>query len=1172
MNKPELPGYDLLEHLPSGGVWNVFKARQLSLNRMVIVKFLSTSLLEDEDDSKSFIFETRRVALIKHPNIVQIYDFGKTSDNYFSVVEFVDGYSLATWLNKTKALPSHTALLVAEGVAKALSYAWDKAGATHGALKPNNILVDADGTIKVTDFGLSATMRLIRKKGAHDSAHSRPLLLNYTAPEQRTGPGDADCRVDLYALGALLYHMSCGKMPAPETAEPLAHFGPDARAVKPELPMEVVRLIQKLMAPDREHRPKDWGETLQDIIRVKSGNSPSGNFPADTIQPAASSSIVPPKRRTVSVIVKTEAPPKAAAAKAAAFAQIALKIAALILKGLGRLWARLLQQRSLQGFLIAAATLIIVILLFFPHIKEFLTVQSQPDTDNSQSSPASAQTDSRPPAPASNKQTPAPAQATALPENAFSEALAWARNNPDKMQEAISKFDDLAKRTPPTRTSELAAGEAQRLRTQMAQEVVAELRVQAQTLAAKGHFAEAADLCINYQGPLAEATATARTQLADTFREEAKTLEENRKKAAEQAEKKFNDAIVSAVALLMTDKNHEALKVVEQAGAMPGTERLRLDIQAFASAISAAAGMETTVLRSFQNTCNRQTTVSLLKGQESLIITNITDTELQGMQITRLGDGEIRKPRNIAFKELALTEIIDRVSKAHPVHSFLLSGLVCYKAGNITQAGTYFEKTGPLLAPVLSDYLKTLESKRLESEAEETLVKILKAINITLEEGPFSTHEALNALNKRKFNPREAGTLAKYAETYRNRYGQTMFAKKAEPVINAISDINKIQENPAPDSTPAPDEKSAQNSTQRFEATIEETPADISESFQNRFTDLNPGITRWQINMESDESGIVTALEIRSSRLKDLAPLAAFSNLTRLVASGTGNDDLLGMVVPAPLKDLSPIAGCPIQDLNIGYTRIKDLSPLKGMPINNLNIQFTLVEDISSLKGMPLNSLNMDGTDVRNFEPLSGAPLHQLSLNRALILDVSPLKNLPLTSLQLRRTRITYINGLQGMRLTHLDLSHTKIQNLGPLRGMPLQQLIIEGVPVSDLSPLAGMQLTELFAGSSEVKDLSALRGMPLTTLNLEFTSVSDLSPIAGLPLETLNLRNTKVRDLGPLRGMPLRRLDIRQTDIKTLAPIRNLPIEELFLDKPENFKQDLDDMTQIKQLNEKSE
>ena len=114
MSNPELPGYELLERLSGKSVWNVFKARQLSLNRMVVVKFLPAALLGDEGENKPFISETRRVALIKHPNIVQIYDFGRTGDHYFSVIEFVDGYSLATWLNKVTALPSHTALLVTE--------------------------------------------------------------------------------------------------------------------------------------------------------------------------------------------------------------------------------------------------------------------------------------------------------------------------------------------------------------------------------------------------------------------------------------------------------------------------------------------------------------------------------------------------------------------------------------------------------------------------------------------------------------------------------------------------------------------------------------------------------------------------------------------------------------------------------------------------------------------------------------------------------------------------------------------------------------------------------------------------------------------------------------------------------------------------------------------------
>ena len=1179
MSNPELPGYELLERLPGVGVWNVFKARQLSLNRMVIVKFLPAALLEDEGDSKPFIFETRRVALIKHPNIAQIYDFGRTGGHYFSVIEFVDGFSLAAWINKARFLPSHTALLVTEGVAKALAFAWDKAGVTHGAIKPSNVLVDADGTIKVTDFGLSATMRMIRQKESGMPAGAQPSFLNYTAPEHRGGRAEADCRGDIYALGALLYHMISGQVPpldAPAGAEP------DALAVAPDVPPEAVRLIRKFMAQDRENRPGDWKDTLQDILRVKSGNQPYGNPPPGTEAPAAAPAAAPPKLSTVSVIVKAEPMVTAAPADKAAYARLAAKAAAVFMAALGRQWSRLLQQSRIQAFLIAAAAALIGLLLFYPQIKTFLAAQIMPRTPHARKSvprtpsqtpaqdgapPDAHRPDAGEPGRQTGELAPHPGSARENPEAEdnlrLSEILAWARDNPDKPRDAIGKFEELAGRTPPTRASRLAAGEADRLRSQLEQDIVAEIRVQAQALAAQGRFNDAADLCRKYQGPLAGETAEARAKLAESFLEEERTLARNKQREAEQAERQFAGAIAAAVERLLSDEAEEALKLAETAGAMPAAEPRRAELQAFASAISAAGTLEEYVLRSFRNNLNREITLELSGGPEALVITNVAGSALQCEKVTKVGSGEIRQPRNIAFKELALSETARRIPRANPEQDALLAGILCHKAGNLAKAAQYFEKTGPLLAPVLAEYVRTYAARRSERDAEDTLIRIFRAANIALEEGPFSTPEAMAALGRRKLAPLEARLLAQQAAAYRARYGRTEFAQRAEPVLLAMSSAAPA-ETPAKDAAPA-----AGAGAKSFDAAIEETPSDIVESFHIRFSDLNPDVTRGQVSIESDDAGAVTGVEIVSPRLKDIAPLAAFSNLTKLAATGAGSANLLGMVVPAPLKDLSPVAGRRIQDLNIGYTRVKDLSPLRGMPIKNLNIQFTLVEDISPLKGMPLETLNMDGTDVRNFEPLSGAPLHRLSLNRTLMFDASPLRNLPLMELSLRRTRITHITGLQGMRLTHLDLSHTKVHNLGPLKGMPLQRLIMDGVPASDLMPLAGSRLATLSAASSDVKDLSALRGMPLTALNLESTGVSDLSPLSGLPLESLNLRN-KVRDLAPLRGMPLRTLDIRQTDVKSLSPIRNLPIEELFVDNPEAFKDDLDGMPENMTINPK--
>lgn len=1154
MSNPELPGYELLERLSGKSVWNVFKARQLSLNRMVVVKFLPAALLGDEGENKPFISETRRVALIKHPNIVQIYDFGRTGDHYFSVIEFVDGYSLATWLNKVTALPSHTALLVTEGVAKALAFAWDKAGATHGAIKPNNILVDADGIIKVTDFGLNVTMRLIQKKQSGAPAPAAPLFLNYTAPEHRIEAADADCRVDIYALGALLYHMVCGQPPPADTP---SDCGPNAQAVKPGVPVETVRLIQKFMAPNREHRPRDWGEALQDILRVKSGNSPFGNFPQNAEQPASAMAAVPPKRRTVSVIVKAK--PKVAKRPS--------KAPGALMAGLSRLWSSMLAQRQLHAFLIVIAALAIGWLLFHSSTQERVSPQPSPRRPP----PQRASPDAAPPL----ARTPSapPAERTSPPEAAgkyteldnrsrLDEILQWGRDNPDKPDKKMAMLAELARRRPQTPSSIRAAGEADRMRKQLIEETVAEVRAMAQALAAENRFEEAANLCRNYRGPLAEETAEARAELADSFIEEEKTRDRNRQTAAEQADRQFRNTVAAAVDQLMSDNAPEALKLVEAAGAMPAAEPHRAELKAFESSITMAGMMEEAVLRSFLSSLNRNVRLELAGGVESLIITNVAEKTLYCDKVIRVGGGEIRVPRNIAFNELALPEIVRRIPRTDPAQAALLIGMFYLQAGDEAQAARHFAGTGAFLAPILDEYLKSSGAKRAERNAEETLIQVFRSANIILEEGPFSVPEALSAIARRQFTPREALSLAQQASAYRARHGQTLFAQRAEPVLKAMDETRRGAV-AAGDSTPTPG-----GGTESSGAG--ETPPDATESFHARFEKLNPNVTRWQVQLESDSSGNVTGVEIVSSRLKDLSPLAVFSNLTKLTASGSGALNMPGMVVDAPLKDLSPIAGARLEELDIGHTMVRDLSPLRGMPIRNLNIQFTAAEDISPLKGMPLVSLNMDGVSVRNFEALVGAPLQQLSLNSVQIYDVSPLKKLPLTQLSLRDTRVPHITGLQGMRLTHLDLSRSKVGSLEPLRNMPLAQLFIDGTPVSDLRPLAGAQLATLSAASSKVKDLSPLRGMPLTKLNLESTEVSDLTPLAGAPLEWLNLNNTKVRDLSPLRNSRLKTLSIQGTEVKTLSPIRSLPIEELFVDDPAAFKDDLDGMQQGMLVNPK--
>ncbi|MBI3987806.1 MAG: serine/threonine protein kinase, partial [Lentisphaerae bacterium] len=128
MPNPKIPGFEIIERMPQGGMSAVFKARQVSLDRLVALKTLPPHLASDAEDVNRFLTEARTIARLKHPNIVQVYDFGESDRTYFFVMEFISGYSVSNWLKRRQKLSEDDALLVARSVAEALEYAWDKAG------------------------------------------------------------------------------------------------------------------------------------------------------------------------------------------------------------------------------------------------------------------------------------------------------------------------------------------------------------------------------------------------------------------------------------------------------------------------------------------------------------------------------------------------------------------------------------------------------------------------------------------------------------------------------------------------------------------------------------------------------------------------------------------------------------------------------------------------------------------------------------------------------------------------------------------------------------------------------------------------------------------------------------------------------------------------------------
>jgi serine/threonine protein kinase len=200
--------YELLGELGRGGMGVVYKARHRTLNRVVALKMILSAAHVGADGRARFRDEAEAIARLRHPNIVQIYDIGELGGDDFFSLEFCPGGSLARKLHG-KPLPPGDAAATVEAVSRAVQAAHD-AGIVHRDLKPGNILLDADGVPKVTDFGLAKKLDDSSGKTRTGAVMGTP---SYMAPEQAEGKKDVGPPADVYALGAILYECLTGRPP-----------------------------------------------------------------------------------------------------------------------------------------------------------------------------------------------------------------------------------------------------------------------------------------------------------------------------------------------------------------------------------------------------------------------------------------------------------------------------------------------------------------------------------------------------------------------------------------------------------------------------------------------------------------------------------------------------------------------------------------------------------------------------------------------------------------------------------------------------------------------------------------------------------------------------------------------------------------------------------------------
>ena len=278
--------YHLLEPLGSGGMAQVYRARDLMLERFVAIKVLRPDFSSDPEFQVRFRQEARAAANLSHPNIVTVHDFGLDQGQLFLVMEHVPGTNLKTIIEHLGKLSPKDAIPLIVQACAGLGYA-HRAGLVHCDVKPHNLLVMPDQRLKVTDFGIARAIASIHPDEKNDVIWGSPL---YFSPEQASGQAPSPAS-DVYSLGIVLYEALTGKPPfVAKTAETLAAMHREMRPqppsqLNPAITPELEQIMMKILAKEPAARYR----TADQLGRVLMTFGQTHKSPAVQLTPVAPS-------------------------------------------------------------------------------------------------------------------------------------------------------------------------------------------------------------------------------------------------------------------------------------------------------------------------------------------------------------------------------------------------------------------------------------------------------------------------------------------------------------------------------------------------------------------------------------------------------------------------------------------------------------------------------------------------------------------------------------------------------------------------------------------------------------------------------------------------------------------------------------------------------------------
>ncbi|MBP7274699.1 MAG: protein kinase [Kiritimatiellae bacterium] len=1081
-----LGGFRIERLIGEGGMGQVYLAKQLSMDRDVAVKVLRRGPGFTEQDAHDFLREVRLLARLDHPNIVTAHEAGEAEGVLFLAMTYVRGDPVERRIARDGPMPESEVLRIGRRVAEALEYAWNEHRVLHRDIKPSNILLDSSGEPRLADLGLAQS--LLHEGQRLSDIEGTP---NYMSPEQAEGVADADCRSDIYALGASLYHMLTAHLPfAAATVEETLRLKAtqpleDPRVYRPELSSHTVELLTGMLATEPGDRYATWEDVRRAMDRVVSGHAPQPTH--ETAAAAAHTGV----RVTAAQIDELHhAHHHGSSDKHRAFLLAAV---GLIVIGGAAVLVRSLLDRPLP---------------VTPPVAEQPPVTTPtPDPTSDPEAEAKA---------AAEREQALAAEREQAAQNKLKEAEAWAAQNSanfDGVLDRLAALREEVKGTPAEAALDARIAHWTEVKVQAIAAVMNRLGEQTRPMIERGEYEAAALKMESYVGALAGDTAGARSELAAQFR---RTGEEHRTRALEKARAEWEKARAELAGHILNNDPAAAASLLAKARASAETCGAAEEAESWDRLVRKIQEFDGWIIQTFQEDIGK--TMELGSGREAWTIIGIQGKALR----LRRDLGGAFTERSITAADIPLPERYRRLSTETPPVQGHLQAWFHAAARLADRIPALLKDAEDPVSRALSEAAGGKTVGEMESRAQMALNEVLRRARIPSEAGETPANFAAR-VRRTTFDETLSGQLKPVIRDFRARFANTQIVSDWAEALEAL-------ENTAP--------------------WPREIDPRLVENSMSMMAQLNPGfrpeLAEWKTSLEGVElilegrmiSNItpletlpLTALTLRATSVRDLSALRSMP-LFRLDVSQT------------PIRDFSPLRSRPLRELIANGCTLDSLSTLRGLSLQSLSISTNSVSGLSPLTGMPLQRFVASNCPITSLTTLSRMPLEYLDISHTTeALDLKPLRSTPLKTLILSRSRVTDLSGLKGLPLEtlYIDQCHS-LPSLGTLPAdLPLKFLSAQGLTeaaILSLPTLSTLEALDVSQGRS-IANPNFLRGLRLKELWMNHTSMTELGILIGMPLERLHLRDTPVIDIGPLANLPLKYLNLRDNArLKDIAPL----------------------------------